>query len=97
MFVQGVTWLSLAAAAISAIRSGNIAGHARLMIAMAAVASAAIWLRLVTAAAVVLMWPFDQVYAVAAWMCWIVPLAIALTWTKAGTLWLVGPDARAPQ
>ncbi|MBR0713206.1 DUF2306 domain-containing protein [Bradyrhizobium liaoningense] len=82
LFVQGVTWLALAVAAVHAIRSGNVASHARRMIAVAAIASAAIWLRLVTSAATVLMLPFDEVYGIAAWMCWIVPLAIALAWTK---------------
>ncbi|WP_158237559.1 DUF2306 domain-containing protein [Bradyrhizobium forestalis] len=85
LFVQGVTWLALAGAALHAVRSGNVASHARRMIAVAAVASAAIWLRLVTSAATVLMLPFDEVYAIAAWMCWIVPLAIVIGWTKRHT------------
>ncbi|MBR0845899.1 DUF2306 domain-containing protein [Bradyrhizobium liaoningense] len=85
LFVQGFTWLALAAAAVHAIRSGNAANHARWMIAVAAIASAAIWLRLVTSAATVLMLPFEEVYAIAAWMCWIVPLAIVLAWTKRPT------------
>jgi len=76
-FVQGLVWIALLVAAITAIRSGNRALHARLMIAMACVASGALWLRLVMTAAVALGWPFDTVYAVAAWACWLVPLAIA--------------------
>jgi hypothetical protein len=47
------------------------------MIAMAAVASAAIWLRLVLYAAVAAGLPFDPVYAAACWACWIVPLTLA--------------------
>ena len=54
-----------------------IARHARFMIAMAAVASGAIWLRLVMFAADLADVPFDAAYAVAAWACWLVPLAIA--------------------
>lgn len=76
LFVQGVTWLALAAAAVHTVRSGDVPGHARRMIAVAAIASGAIWLRLVTAVATALMLPFDEVYAIAAWLCWLVPLAI---------------------
>src|SRR5262249_52790430 len=42
-FVQGVVWLTLLAAALAAIRRGDVRRHVRLMIAMAAVASGAIW------------------------------------------------------
>lgn len=83
LFVQGVTWLGFAVAAVHAVRSGNVAGHARRMIAVAAIASGAIWLRLVTAVATALMLPFDEVYAVATWMCWIVPLAITVACSTA--------------
>jgi predicted membrane protein DUF2306 len=76
-FVQGVVWLALLAAAFTAIRCGNVARHARLMIAMAAVASGAIWLRLVIYSAVAADLPFDTVYAAAAWACWMVPLGLA--------------------
>ena len=82
LFVQGVAWLGFAVAAVHAIRSGNFASHARRMIAVAAIASGAVWLRLVTSVATALMLPFDEVYAVAAWMCWLVPLGIVLAWTK---------------
>jgi hypothetical protein len=75
-FVQGVVWLALLAAAFTAIRCGNVARHARLMIAMAAVASGAIWLRLVIYGAVFAGLPFDPVYAVAAWACWMAPLVL---------------------
>jgi len=76
-FVQGVAWLALLAAALIAIRRGNVARHARLMIAMAAVASGAIWLRLILYGAVSAGLPFDPVYAAAAWACWMAPLALA--------------------
>jgi hypothetical protein len=78
-FVQGLVWLAALTTAIVAIRRGDRMRHARLMIAMAGVASGALWLRLVMAGAVVFGWPFEPVYAVAAWMCWLIPLAIALT------------------
>ena len=76
-FVQGVVWLALLAAAFTAIRCGNVARHARLMIAMAAVASGAIWLRLVIYGAVFAGLPFNPVYAAAAWVCWMAPLGLA--------------------
>jgi uncharacterized membrane protein len=76
-FVQGVVWLALLAAAFTAIRCGNVARHARLMIAMAAVASGAIWLRLVIYCAVFAGLPFEPVYAAATWACWMAPLGLA--------------------
>jgi uncharacterized membrane protein len=83
LFTQGLVWLALLAFAVSAIRRGDVARHARFMLAMAAVASGAIWLRLVTFAATSIGLPFEQVYAGAAWTCWLVPLgvaAIAASW-----------------
>ncbi len=77
LFAQGLAWLALLFAAVVAIRRGAVARHACLMIAMAAVASGAIWLRLVLYAAVAAGLPFDPVYAAACWACWIVPLALA--------------------
>jgi uncharacterized membrane protein YozB (DUF420 family) len=74
-FVQGIAWLALLVAAVMAIRRGERARHARLMLAMAAVASGAILLRITLMGAVALELPVDTVYAVAAWACWIVPLA----------------------
>src|SRR5712671_3125861 len=77
LFMQGLAWVALLVAAIAAIRRGNRALHARIMVAMVCVVSGAIWLRLVTAGAVEFNLPFDAAYAVGAWACWIVPLAIA--------------------
>ena len=77
-FVQGLVWLALLVAAVVAIRRRDRARHARLMLAMAAVASGAVWLRLVLSGAVALELPFDTVYPVAAWSCWIIPLAATL-------------------
>ena len=83
LFTQGLVWLVLLAVAVSAIRRGDVARHARFMLAMAAVASGVIWLRLATFAATSFGLPFDQVYAGTAWTCWLVPLgiiAIATRW-----------------
>jgi Predicted membrane protein (DUF2306) len=77
LFTQGLVWLALLAFAIAAIRRREVSRHARMMIAMAAVASGAIWLRLVIFAANAMDLPFDAAYAVAAWACWLIPLAIA--------------------
>jgi hypothetical protein len=85
LFAQGVVWLGLLAAAVVAIRCGAVTQHARLMIAMAAVASGAIWLRLVVYAAGSAGLPFDSVYAVATWACWLVPLGLAARLTKSKT------------
>jgi hypothetical protein len=79
---QGLVWLALLVAAVTAIRQGRKSRHAALMIAMAAVASGAIWLRLAMAAVNAAELPFDHAYAVAAWMCWLVPLALAGTMTR---------------
>jgi hypothetical protein len=81
-FVQGLVWLALLAAAFAAIRRGDVSRHARLMIAMAAVASGAIWLRLVMAGVVAFGAPFDAVYGVAAWACWLVPLSLVLSMSR---------------
>jgi hypothetical protein len=77
-FVQGLVWLALLVAAVVAIRRRDRMRHARLMLAMAAVASGAVWLRLVLSGAVALELPFDTVYPVAAWTCWMIPLAAVL-------------------
>ena len=82
LFAQGVIWLALVAAAVIAIRRGAVTRHARLMIAMAAVASGAIWLRLVVYGALAAGLPFDPVYAAAAWVCWLAPLALAVAATQ---------------
>jgi hypothetical protein len=81
-FVQGLAWLALLVAAVAAIRCGDRALHARLMGAMACVASGALWLRLVTGGAIALNLPFEPVYAVAAWACWLLPLTIVLAVTR---------------
>jgi hypothetical protein len=77
LFTQGVVWLVLLAVAIAAIRRREVSRHARFMLAMAAVASGAIWLRLVMFAVNLAGLPFEAAYAVAAWACWLVPLGIA--------------------
>lgn len=77
-FTQGVTWLALVAAAVTAIRRGDRTRHARLMIAMAAVASGALWLRLVMIVAAETGLPIETIYGLAAWACWLIPLGTVL-------------------
>lgn len=79
---QGAAWLALIVAGIAAIRRKARARHARLMMAMAAVASGAIWVRLTTAVATGWDLPFDAVYACATWLGWLVPLALVWMVTR---------------
>lgn len=77
-FVQGLVWIGLFAAGIAAIRRGDRLRHVRLMLAMFAVTTGAVWFRLMTGAAILLQLPFGPVYAAAAWLGWMLPLAIAV-------------------
>ncbi len=68
---QGTVWLSLVIAGVRAIRRKDRARHASLMLAMAAVASGAIWVRLTTAVATSYDLPFAPVYACSTWLGWL--------------------------
>lgn len=74
-FAQGVVWLTLIALGVFAVRRKQIAKHQRLMLAMAAVASGALWVRLGTTVATTCHLPFDPIYGSVAWAGWMVPLA----------------------
>jgi hypothetical protein len=78
-FVQGLVWLYLLAAAFAAIRARDIRRHAELMIAMVAVTTGAVWFRVITGTAIALDLPFEPIYAISAWIGWMVPLAIVLS------------------
>jgi uncharacterized membrane protein YozB (DUF420 family) len=75
---QGVVWLALIAAGVAAIRAKQRARHATLMLAMSAVASGAIWVRLTTAVVASYDLPFETIYACATWLGWLVPLGLVL-------------------
>lgn len=75
---QGTVWLALVVAGVIAIRRKDRQAHAALMLAMAAVASGAIWVRLTTALATSWDLPFVPVYACATWLGWLVPLALVM-------------------
>ncbi|MEI9902244.1 MAG: DUF2306 domain-containing protein [Hyphomicrobium sp.] len=63
---QGIAWLGLIALGVMAVRRRRYGEHARLMLAMAAVASGALWVRLTTTLATGYDLPFDVVYSCAA-------------------------------
>jgi hypothetical protein len=88
---QGLVWLSLIALGIMAIRQRRFADHARVMLAMAAIASGALWVRLTTTIATSYDLPFDPIYGSAAWLGWLVPLAAV---TLLPTPW--APSLRQP-
>ena len=75
-FAQGIVWLALLAAGVGAIRARRVLDHARFMLAMAAVASGAIWVRLTTTIATGWDLPFDPLYSCAAWAGWLLPLVL---------------------
>ena len=78
-FVQGLVWMVLLTRGVAAIRSGDRKQHAHTMLAMYAVATGAVWFRVITGTAIWLHLPFEPVYAAAAWLGWIVPLMIVLS------------------
>lgn len=84
-FTQGIVWLALLIAAVLAIRLGHVRRHARLMTAMAAVASGAIWLRLAIWLAIVLQLPFEMSYGLAAWAAWLLPLGLVVLLGRSGS------------
>lgn len=79
-FVQGMVWLYLLARGVVAIRSGDRKRHARLMLAMFAVTSGAVWFRVITGLAIYFQLPFATIYAAASWLGWLIPLAVVLAW-----------------
>lgn len=87
-FAQGVMWLALLATGVTAIRNRRLDLHRRCMLAMAGVASGAIWVRMTTTVATAWDLPFDPMYSCAAWFGWIVPMALA---------WRYGPMLASAQ
>lgn len=79
---QGLAWIVVIALAVAAIRRGDRTRHRGLMLTATAIATGAIWLRLVTWAAVATGAPFDTVYAIAAWLAWLMPAAMVAWATR---------------
>lgn len=75
-FAQGLVWLWLLGNGWVAIRGQQRARHASYMLAMAAVATGAVWFRLLTGTALYFHLPFEQTYIIAAWAGWLIPLVI---------------------
>jgi len=75
---QGLVWLALVALGVRAARARAFKEHATCMLAMSAVASGAIWVRLTTAIVTSCNLPFDPIYSTAAWLGWIVPMGLVL-------------------
>lgn len=80
-FVQGTVWLYLLYSGWRAIRAKDRRGHIRMMLAMAAVTTGAVWFRLIIGLALYFKLPiaFPSVYAFAAWAGWMIPLAVVLS------------------
>jgi hypothetical protein len=74
--VQALVWIIVVLAAVAAIRHGDRTRHIWLMLAVAAVASGAFWLRLASWVAIKLSLPFETVYALAAWLSWMLPVCL---------------------
>lgn len=72
-----VLWVGLTIAAVIAARRGEIARHRALMLRAAALTLAAVTLRLQLGLVFAFDLPFDAVYPVIAWGCWVPNLAIA--------------------
>ncbi|MBN8943972.1 MAG: DUF2306 domain-containing protein [Rhizobiales bacterium] len=73
---QALAWLGFLSSGYVAIRRGRVQSHARAMLAVTAVTSAAIWLRPAMVFARHADWPFETSYAVIVWASWLVPLAV---------------------
>lgn len=73
---QGIAWLGLLGIGWRAIRRGDVAAHRRAMACLAAVTSAALWLRPAMVLARLAGWPFDIAYAAIAWGAWLLPLIV---------------------
>ena len=70
--------------------------HMWLMLAVAAVASGAFWLRLAGWVAVKLSLQFETAYAVAAWLSWMLPVClIYLIASRAGAVLFTTPRTSA--
>jgi hypothetical protein len=74
--VQAVVWIILVSIAAHAIRKGDVKRHMWLMLAVAAIASGALWLRFATWAAAGRAASFEVTYTLASWLSWMVPLGV---------------------
>lgn len=96
-FVQGLVWMYLLTRGIAAIRVLDRASHAKFMLAMVAVTTGAVWFRVMTGGAILLHLPFAPIYAAAAWLGWIVPLALVWTYPSLSRALLHRPGRLSQQ
>lgn len=78
-FAQGLVWMALLARGVIAIQSNDRRTHVLCMLAMFAVTTGAVWFRLIIGTAIWLRLPFEPFYAAAAWLGWLIPLAVVVT------------------
>lgn len=99
--VLALLWPIVTAIGIHHAIAGNTAAHRRWMYRSIALTAGAITLRLMLATGVVLQWPFMPVYIAAAWLSWMVNLAVCeliLRWPMlvhrvgAGNRWASRPS-----
>lgn len=90
---QAVTWLALLATGIWNIRHRRIAQHRACMLLMASATSGAIFFRIYLA-----LWAmfapkqhFELIYALDAWLAWLIPLAICAALLKRAGPWRYNP------
>ncbi len=90
-----LAWIAVTARGLAAAVAGDLPAHRRWMLRSVALTFAAVTLRLMLGGGVALLgMPFDQVYAAASWLCWILNLAVcelmllrATRRVGAGTRW----------
>jgi uncharacterized membrane protein len=80
--IQGMLCLAFLAAAVRAIRMGDIEQHARFMLQMSAIIFGAVILRIMMALATRCGLPFDTAYAAIAWLSWLLPLTTVSAWPR---------------
>ena len=85
-FLLALGWLSTTWMAYARIRTGEIAAHRRWMIRSAALAFAAVTLRLYLPLSMVIGLPFEPSYTVIAWACWIPNLIAVELWLRRGQI-----------
>ena len=81
-FTQGVLCLAYLGTAIAAIRRGNTALHRTCMMSVAALVAGVVLLRIMLAGLTFVPFAFDEMYAVAVWASWMLPLSAVWLWPR---------------
>jgi hypothetical protein len=79
---QALAWLMLVCLAYVAVRRRKVQRHRALMLMVAAVTSAAIWLRPAMTLAGRTDWDFPTAYAAIVWGSWLIPLALVAAYLR---------------